>query len=133
MLFLILEDPSYLEPLRREVDDAIAKHGWSEKIINSLPLQDSFIREVNRMYPIFSLNCTRTVMHEPFTFSDGLTLPVSSRIGFPAGSTQRDPDYFENPLQFDGFRFAKLTTADARTEDKVNRWVASHVGSTNLV
>ena len=54
MLFHILNDPSYLELLRREAEDAIAKHGWSEKIINSLPLQDSFIREINRMYPIFA-------------------------------------------------------------------------------
>lgn len=54
MLFHILDDPSYLEPLRREAEEAIAKHGWSEKIINSLPLQDSFIRENNRMYPIFA-------------------------------------------------------------------------------
>lgn len=72
-------------------------------------------------------------MRKPFKFSDGLTLPVGSRIGFPAASSHRDPDHFENPLQFDGFRFAKLTKADARTEDNVNNWVASHVGSTNLV
>ena len=54
MLFHILEDPSYLEPMRKEVEAAVAKHGWSERIINDLPLQDSFIREVNRFYPIFT-------------------------------------------------------------------------------
>lgn len=54
MLFHILADPSYLEPMRKEVEDAVAKHGWSERIINDLPLQDSFIREVNRFYPIFT-------------------------------------------------------------------------------
>ncbi|MCJ1380212.1 hypothetical protein MMC17_003315 [Xylographa soralifera] len=133
MLFHILEDINYLEPLRQEAEHAIAKHGWSEKIINDLPLQDSFIREVNRLHPVFTLNCTRTIMREPFEFSDGLKLPVGTRIGFPAGPSQQDPDHFENPLQFDGFRFVKLTQADVRTEDKVNRWVASHVGATNLI
>ena len=79
------------------------------------------------------MNCTRTVTREPFTFSDGLTLPVGSRISFPARSSQRDPDHFDNSNEFDGFRFVKLTAADARTEDNVNRWVASHVGATNLL
>ena len=61
MVFQILEEPTYLEPLRREAEDAIAKNGWCDRIVNHLPLQDSFIREINRMYPIF----TRTNLAEP--------------------------------------------------------------------
>ncbi|MCJ1352291.1 MAG: hypothetical protein MMC33_002275 [Icmadophila ericetorum] len=132
MVFHVLADPSYLEPMRKEVEDAVAKHGWSEKIINDLPLQDSFIREVNRFYPIFTLNCTRTVIHKPFKFCDGFTLPAGTRFAFPAGPSQLDPDHCDNPDQFDGFRFAKLTKAESRADDKVNTWAASHVGPANL-
>ena len=37
------------------------------------------------------MNCTRTIMRELFKVSDGLTLPVGSRIRFPAESSHRDP------------------------------------------
>jgi aspirochlorine biosynthesis cytochrome P450 monooxygenase len=51
MLFQLLMEPDYLSPLRHEAHAAIAEGGWTEKALNSLPLQDSFIREINRVYP----------------------------------------------------------------------------------
>ena len=60
-------------------------------------------------------------MCEPFTFPDGLTLPMGSRISFSARPNQRDPDHFDNSNEFDSFRSVKLTAADARTEDSINR------------
>ena len=50
MLCQILMEPSYLEPQRTEAQAAISG-GWSEKAISSLPLLDSFIREINCLYP----------------------------------------------------------------------------------
>jgi len=60
MIFQILEEPKYLEPLRNEAKEAVARHGWNEKIINELRLQDSFIRETGRVYPLAS--CKQTMM-----------------------------------------------------------------------
>lgn len=72
-------------------------------------------------------------MHKPFEFNDGFVLPAGTRIAFPAESSQLDPDHCDNPDQFDGFRFAKLTMAESKAEDnKVNTWAASHVGPANL-
>ena len=52
MLYQLLMEPKYLEPLREEAQKAISLNGgWTEKALNSLPLLDSFTREVNRMYP----------------------------------------------------------------------------------
>jgi hypothetical protein len=54
MVFSILEHTSYTEPLRKEAEAAIAEHGWTERAFAMLPRQDSYIREVNRLYPTFS-------------------------------------------------------------------------------
>lgn len=54
MLYQILQTPEYLEPLRQEANHSITKYGWNEKLITSLPLQDSFFREVNRIYMMFT-------------------------------------------------------------------------------
>ena len=51
IVFQLLLFPQYMDPLREEATAAVEKHGWSEKMLNSLKLQDSFIREVNRLYP----------------------------------------------------------------------------------
>ena len=51
MLFQVLMEPDYMIILRNEAQDAVSKYGWSEKTLNSLHLQDSFIREINRLFP----------------------------------------------------------------------------------
>ena len=51
MVYQTLIEPIYLEPLRAEAEKAISSYGWSEKALNNMPLQDSFIREINRVYP----------------------------------------------------------------------------------
>jgi hypothetical protein len=155
VVFKLLECPEYVQPLRKEAHAAISKHGWNDPIFNELPMMDSFIRETHRMYPAFSckpnsssssfvtvlgkraddldkVNATRCVQGKPFTFSDGLTLPVGTRIAFPAEALQRDPKIIENPAVFDGFRFVKLAAADKRQEDGVNYWHASHCSFSNL-
>lgn len=51
MLFQVLMEPDYLEPLRAECGNAITSCGWSEEALSHMPLLDSFIREMNRLYP----------------------------------------------------------------------------------
>ena len=51
LVFQVLMDPKLLQELRTEALKAIDEHGWTEKLLTSLPLQDSFIRELNRVYP----------------------------------------------------------------------------------
>jgi cytochrome P450 len=51
MAWQILARPEYLEPLRKEAEAAVAKVGFTDRIVEFLPLQDSFIREANRLYP----------------------------------------------------------------------------------
>lgn len=56
MLIKVLETPAHGEALREEANAAIESQGWSDAMLNHMPLMDSFIREVQRLCPIFS--CT---------------------------------------------------------------------------
>ncbi|PGH15382.1 hypothetical protein AJ80_05566 [Polytolypa hystricis UAMH7299] len=111
MIYQLLSYPEYLEPMREEVRNSISEHGWTDKMLNNIPSVDSFLRETNRLYPNGVITAARTVMEKPFRFNDGLTLPVGTRIAFPSRAIMCDADNFENPYEFDGFRFARLAAA----------------------
>ncbi|KAJ8069764.1 hypothetical protein OCU04_000183 [Sclerotinia nivalis] len=139
ILYQLLLSPQYLTPLREEAEGAVRQHGWSEKMLNDLLLLDSFIREVNRLYPTGSVTCSRTVTGTPFKFSDGLELPVGARFGFPIKAMQSDPDMFTDPMAFDGFRFAQEgLSKDAKDSShndnptKRAKLGATAMGTTNL-
>lgn len=52
IMFQLLLEPQYRKPLIKEAQEALEPDGqWSEKALGRLPLLDSFIREVNRLYP----------------------------------------------------------------------------------
>jgi len=44
---------------------------------------------------------------QPFRFKDGTVIPAGSTICLAGSPIQRDPEYFENPEEFDGFRFSR--------------------------
>jgi aspirochlorine biosynthesis cytochrome P450 monooxygenase len=69
---------------------------------------------------------------QPFSLSDGMSLPVGTRFSFPSKAIQRDAANYVDPLQFDGFRFAKLQAAEAETEGGMGKWGAATVSKTNL-
>ncbi|KAI9878494.1 MAG: hypothetical protein M1830_000726 [Pleopsidium flavum] len=108
LIWQILLDPEYLEPLREEIGHALAEYGgWSsEKALSHMHLLDSFIRETLRLNPPGVFGGARSVMHEPYTFHDGLTLEPGTRIAFPMLSPNLDPDNYDDSKKFKGFRFA---------------------------
>jgi cytochrome P450 len=159
MVYQVLMTPEYLEPMREEIRNAVDTHGWTDKALINMPLVDSFLRETNRLYPngagtaLFSIlvflgppepnlicnavTAARTVMEKPFTFHDGLTLPVGSRIAFPSRAIMVDPDNFDDPYSFRGFRFAELAAAKESAGGKLDnskeqQFSASTVTKTNL-
>lgn len=68
----------------------------------------------------------------PFVFSDGLTLPVGSRFGFPIKAIQCDPDNFSDPLAFDGFRFVKHALDEQGIPETARQWTATAMDTMNL-
>lgn len=75
---------------------------------------------------------SRCVVGEPFTFSDGLTIPVGTRIAFAAQDMQRDPELVSGPQTFDGFRYVKMALNDSKQDDGAKTWAASQVAPSNL-
>ncbi|OAL00888.1 cytochrome P450 [Phaeosphaeriaceae sp. SRC1lsM3a] len=132
VVWQLLINDNAIDIVREEASDALRQHGWSEKMLNSLHLQDSFIRETNRLFPTGSMTCVRTVLEEPFRFSDGLTLPVGTRFGFPSQAIQHDHDSLQNPAEFDGFRFAKRNKDNSPEPDGEKQWAASSVDTSYL-
>lgn len=64
----------------------------------------------------------------PFVLSDGLVLPVGTRIGFPAKAIQRAGDN-----EFDGFRHTrKNEQRDSSALENNRRSVATAMATNNL-
>ncbi|KAK7530972.1 putative cytochrome P450 [Phyllosticta citribraziliensis] len=123
MVYQVLTSPEYLEPLRREIASMLQETGgFTASFLARTPLLESFVRETMRLYPTGVVSVTRAVMKEPFHFHDGYTLPAGSRFAFPIHAIHRDPDNYEEPLTFRGFRFANQVPGkpeiNASTVDK---------------
>lgn len=65
MVWQVLVRPEYLDPLRKEAEKAISQVGFTDRIVEYLPLQDSLIREANRLYPTNASECRITCFDGP--------------------------------------------------------------------
>ena len=48
----------------------------------------------------------------PFTFKDGLHIPAGTWVCAPSRAMMRDPAYYNDPAEFDGFRFIDKTSME---------------------
>ncbi len=81
---------------------------------------DSFLKETLRLHPVGSCNCpqwnlswhlvgsVRYVDNKPFTFSNGVTLPVGAAVSLPILPVHQDESVYKNGSEFDGFRFYRM-------------------------
>lgn len=110
IVFDLAARPEYIAPLREEYAAANTKYGgFTEKqaiLINSLSKLDSFMKESQRMNP-GTLTTFSRLVRKDITLSSGLHLPADTHILVPAAMVSLDPSIYDNPLQFDGFRFHK--------------------------
>ena len=49
VLYRLLANPEYIEPLRQEVEAVVAEEGWSKAGMDKMYKIDSFIRETQRI------------------------------------------------------------------------------------
>jgi aspirochlorine biosynthesis cytochrome P450 monooxygenase len=135
MVFQVLMEPQYLELLRADAETAIGAHGFTDKALSDMALIDSWIREVNRVYPAGAVTCARTVMNpEGFRFHDGFHLPQGTRLEVPALAIQTDEDNFDSTPNFDGLRFSRLCegAGDNPGDGGEHNWGAAIISKTNL-
>jgi cytochrome P450 len=156
VLYRLLANPEYIEPLRQEVDEVIKEEGWTKAGIDKMHKIDSFLRETQRIdglglcsldsftyvqivrrririlmcvscFPVAGLG---RLALRPFTFSNGVTVPAGTLVSIPAGTIHTDERIYPNPDEFDGFRFAKLRKSEEDT--MTNRYQTVSTSSEHL-
>ncbi|KAJ7451385.1 cytochrome P450 [Mycena latifolia] len=102
--------PAHILPMREEAERVIDAEGWSKAALGKMHKIDSFLRESQRLTGNgASIALLRKVVaKEGFTFSDGTKIPYGAFVGVPGLEMQYDPDNYENPTTFDGFRFSRM-------------------------
>ncbi|KAJ7068908.1 cytochrome P450 [Mycena belliarum] len=113
LLFDLAANPSYIAPLRAEVELIVGAEGWTKASIGKMHQLDSFLRESQRFHGIGTQSLGRKVVNpNGFTFSDGTTLPPGAYLHATTWSLHHDPALYPDPHVFDGFRFSKLRAAE---------------------
>ncbi|KAF8662092.1 hypothetical protein AX16_001202 [Volvariella volvacea WC 439] len=119
-LFDVAAHPEYIGPLREEAERVIGEEGWSKEAVAGLWKMDSFLRESIRVSGVSGLGTTRKVVHPAgFTFSNGVTLPYGAFVSAPAYSFHRDPEMYEDPERFDGYRFYRMCMEDENEKGRL--------------
>jgi len=112
--------PEFLKPLREEVEEVTRREGWTKAALEQMIKVDSFMKESQRVSPVGVLLMNRYAVVD-FTFTDGTFVPAGTILSVSTGSIHLDPQIYEDPLKFDGFRFVKMkerAALDVNQQDK---------------
>ncbi|KAI1869905.1 uncharacterized protein JN550_005495 [Neoarthrinium moseri] len=101
----IAQNPEIVAPLREEIRDVLRSQGWKKTSLYSMKLLDSCIKESSRMKPLSIVGMRRNVVDD-VRLSNGLVLKKGTCTQMDL-YRMRDPDFYENPNQWDGYRFFK--------------------------
>ncbi|RDL40096.1 Cytochrome P450 [Venustampulla echinocandica] len=100
--------PEYMEPIREELDQ---QPQMNFSVLESLPLLNSFIKEVIRTKPLDSASTRRKAL-KTHTFKDGPHVPAGNLVCIPSYGIMNDAALYPNPEVFNGFRFTTRPTSD---------------------
>ncbi|KAF8242725.1 cytochrome P450 [Wilcoxina mikolae CBS 423.85] len=116
VLFDLACRQEYMQPLREEAEKVLEEEGgvFTLQAVRKLDLFDSFVKESQRLSPAGQVAMLRRVVSpDGFTFSTGAHLPYGSTIlGVTTAAASMDPEIFENPNEFDGYRFQRLRSGE---------------------
>lgn len=99
----------FLAGLEAECKDVSAKyHGLSTKeAVDSLYRVDSTIRESTRVSDFIINTLPLDVVSGQVDLGHGVKIPPGVRMVFPTQPMHLDPEYYDDPLCFDAFRFSR--------------------------
>ncbi|KAF8876321.1 cytochrome P450 [Infundibulicybe gibba] len=109
-LFHLAARPQYAALIREELEANIhtgSRDIWGKDNLEKCWKLDSFLRESQRLNGLGAVSLPRFAM-VPFTFSDGTVIPPGTLIVAAPTVTHLDDVAYENPSDFDGFRFSKM-------------------------
>ncbi|OQV11206.1 hypothetical protein CLAIMM_15075 [Cladophialophora immunda] len=120
----MLSQPGYMEELRDEARKAMRPDGSVD--IDSLFKLDCFLKESQRLTPVFLLTMNRIVT-KPYTFqTSGLNLPVGTMTTAATAAIATDPDTFgRDSNEFDGRRFLRLRESNKAGESAFKMGMAT--------
>ncbi|KAF6827222.1 cytochrome p450 monooxygenase, partial [Colletotrichum musicola] len=144
----ILQHPELIEPLREEVIRVIGEGGWKKTSLHNLKLMDSVLKESQRLKPAqigssgpslvqpaldpprvltYSLVGMSRSVTANVELSDGTKLARGSNIAVSA-ERMWDPEVYENPLEFDGYRFFRERGGPNDAANQLVSTGISHMG-----
>lgn len=123
LLNIISSDAKFdtISTLRNEIHRVVGteNHGkWTKYQVAQMVKCDSVARETLRLNSFSNRGLFRKVLVDGLVTEEGIRLPKGSYISFLGHPLQRDPESFENPLQYDPFRFSRVREEAADDEGK---------------
>ncbi|RSL80435.1 hypothetical protein CEP52_017386 [Fusarium oligoseptatum] len=112
VLIRLAQNPDIVESLRAEITAVLQEEGWSKTSLFKMKLLDSVIKESQRMKPIQLVSMTRLALAD-VKLSDGTLIPKDSSLTV-SSHRMWDPEVYDNPDQWDGYRFLKMREDPAK-------------------
>lgn len=111
VLFHLAARPEYHAPLRAEMEEMIDTHGWTKQAMGHMSKLDSFIKEAMRHSGMANAGVPGRKVLKDFTFSNGIVVPAGYSVSLASSGIHFDPDNYEDPDTFKGFRFHEIANA----------------------
>ncbi|CAG8952528.1 hypothetical protein HYFRA_00009632 [Hymenoscyphus fraxineus] len=109
-LFDLIENPEYIDMLRKEIKDVYEEEGkWEKSTLFKLKLMDSVLKESMRLQVHTFINMPRQAIAD-IKLKDGTTIPKGAFTSV-GPVPMHNPDIYPEPLKFNGRRFLDLREA----------------------
>ncbi|KAK1977660.1 cytochrome P450 [Colletotrichum cereale] len=118
--------PELFQPLREELVRVLSAEGLKKPAFHNLKLMDSVIKESQRMKPVL-LSTWRRFVRGDVKLSNGLVLRKGQKV-ILTNAHMWDSQYYENSLEYDGYRFLKMRSTDEQRLAYLVSISASHPG-----
>ncbi|OJD25220.1 hypothetical protein ACJ73_03415 [Blastomyces percursus] len=102
----IASHPEIIEPLRKEMTEALREGGWKKTSLYKMKLLDSVIKESQRMKPIAAISMGRVATAD-ITLSDGTNIPKNTHT-VVSSHRMWDPRVHADADKWDGYRFYNM-------------------------
>lgn len=123
-LFDLAARPEYIKPLREEMEAVIRDHGCTKDAMGRMRKTDSFFKESSRMAGVGAVALGRKALKD-FTFSNGLIIPAGYTVATSSAGVHFDPEIYEDPNEFNGFRFSDMREKGTSEYDPLRHQMVS--------
>ncbi|KAK2733887.1 hypothetical protein FQN57_001937 [Myotisia sp. PD_48] len=108
-IFDLAAHPEAQIPIREEIRDTLNDcGGWTKNALAKMKLLGSSLKESQRLHPVTTGTMMRKAM-KTCTLADGTLLRKGQLVIAPAWAINRSERIYNNPNEFDAFRFAKMS------------------------